>query len=187
VGLSDGSVHVYSAAKQLLLYTSSVRMACGPIMAVVNSTQQSCIFAVAANGVRDIRGDGSSVHTKMCDYCGAACFLDAVGMQSINCMHEPANGGPSASVYRVPQTLMVLLHRYADPKGSDVYCAAASPDGKLLAVGGEGRLLLFEAATKQLAAVFEDTHKEAVSQVCSRHISWGVLGHVVRNDWPTCS
>ena len=60
-----------------------------------------------------------------------------------------------------------LLHRYADPKGTDVYCAAVSPDGKLLAVGGEGRLLLFDAKTKQLTAVFEDTHKEAVSQVRS--------------------
>ena len=68
-----------------------------------------------------------------------------------------------------------MLHRYADPKGTDVYCAAVSPDGKLLAVGGEGRLLLFDIATKQLAAVFEDTHKEAVSQVCSGCTDLGFL------------
>ena len=46
-----------------------------------------------------------------------------------------------------------------------MYCAAASPDGRLLAVGGEGRLLLFDPNTKELAAAFDETHKEAVSQV----------------------
>jgi hypothetical protein len=163
VGLSDGSVHVYSAAKQMLLYTSSVRMTCGPIMAVANSTQQNSVVAVAANGVREILGGGSSVHMKMCDYCGVH-FLDIVRIRSIHCMHNLPQ-------YRFTEYLRsyVLLHRYADPKGSDVYCAAASPDGKLLAVGGEGRLLLFDAKTKQLVSVFEDTHKEAVSQVCGLH------------------
>ena len=168
-GLSDGSVHVYSAAKQMLLYTSSVRMTCGPIMAVANSTQQSSIVAVAANGVREILGGGSSVHMKMCDYSGVH-FLDIVRIRSIHCMHNLPQ-------YRFTEYLRsyVLLHRYADPKGSDVYCAAASPDGKLLAVGGEGRLLLFDAKTKQLVSVFEDTHKEAVSQVCGLHTDCKML------------
>jgi WD40 repeat protein len=58
--------------------------------------------------------------------------------------------------------------RYTDPKGSEVYCAAVSPDGKLLAVGGEGRLLLFDPESQQLAAAFDETHKEAVSQVRGR-------------------
>jgi WD40 repeat protein len=168
-GLSDGKVHVYSAATRSLLYRDSASAAGSPVTAVANSNQRKSFFAVAANGVRVIR-DGSVDYTTMCGSFAPACFFDALWAcsPSIACTVPQLMGQNHFTEYL---RSYVLLHRYADPTGSDVYCAAVSPDGKLLAVGGEGRLLLFDAKTKQLAAVFEDTHKEAVSQVgsCQEH------------------
>ena len=92
-GLSDGSVHVYSAAKQSLLYVSRAIAAGSPVTAVANGTQRNSFVAVAAYGVRAIR-DGSVDYTTMCGSFAAACVLDAVGMQSINCMHSSACDGP---------------------------------------------------------------------------------------------
>lgn len=47
----------------------------------------------------------------------------------------------------------------------DIFCAAISPSGTWVAAGGQGVLLLFDRATSKLVAAFDETHKEAVSQV----------------------
>lgn len=78
-----------------------------------------------------------------------------------------ADGVRQASLAGTAEVTQISLPTptYADPKGSELYCAAISPDGRLVAAGGEGRLLLFDRDTGQLAAMFDETHKEAVSQV----------------------
>lgn len=47
----------------------------------------------------------------------------------------------------------------------DIICAAISPDGHYLAAGAQGALLLFNCKTSELVVSFDETHKEAVSQV----------------------
>ena len=76
-GLSDGNVHVYSAATQILLYVSRAITAGSPITAVANSKQRNSFIAVAANGVRAIR-DGSVDYTTMCGSFAGHCFIEAV-------------------------------------------------------------------------------------------------------------
>jgi len=58
-----------------------------------------------------------------------------------------------------------LCIRWRDPGGGELYCAAVSPDCRILAAGGEGRLLLFDRRTGKLLASFDETHREAVAQV----------------------
>lgn len=96
-----------------------------------------------------------------------------------------SNASPSSNaIHLLIDNLMAGSIRWHDAKGGELYCAAASPDGRLLAAGGEGRLLLFDRASGKLRAAFDETHREAVAQVGSTsHQNSGILSpsHVGRS------
>ena len=74
------------------------------------------------------------------------------------------NGAFGPSQKNEPQHIHCRC-RFVDKRKRELISAAVSNDGKLVAAGGEGVLLVFDRKTGEQVAAFEDAHNGAVAQV----------------------